>query len=573
MEVLEVLKLDHLTIEQTKLVNQISQDITPAFNQLSHQLWAHCDQTIDWLVNSLISRNPYSSSLFQMCCFLTLSKKLIELYPDLKEIHTSNVYLYKTLDKYIRETNLSCKIVLTGSKTKFLFQHYLKFLQNLYFALKRCLFYVLSRSRGGRIQGKAGITIIDTFLLKNSFRNGQYEDRYYPGLLDLLTDADKSKIYFVPEISENNQIIKLANAARRTNEKFLLKQDYLKLQDYLFALYLPFRIKKIDFQFFEFYGVNLKYLLEYDFVHRLGSTASINGILNYLFYKRLKEKEVRIESVVEWYENQIVDKGSIKGLRTFYPGTPIIGYQGFIISFDFNFYLQPTVYEQEEMNVVPDKIAVVGKGLINSTKKFNPKLNVVVAPAFRFQHIWKNSSSLGSCSDKSSKGILIVLSISIEDSLNVLRLFHKSYQKLLSSDKEMPIYLKPHPALKLGLLKKDLVETGEWLNEIQILEGSFHRALEKALVVIGNTSSTLVESVAKGIPSVVIGSESGISQNPIPYKVTGKIWKLCYEPEELEKAIRYFLSRSTTEQLMEFQLIGEKNKKGLFRTCNRRRHP
>ena len=59
--------------------------------------------------------------------------------------------------------------------------------------------------------------------------------------------------------------------------------------------------------------------------------------------------------------------------------------------------------------------------------------------------------------------------------------------------------------------------------------------------MLGNTSSTCVEALALGIPVIVIGSQSGLTQNPIPENVSHDFWRLCYTPEELLGGIEYFV--------------------------------
>ena len=90
----------------------------------------------------------------------------------------------------------------------------------------------------------------------------------------------------------------------------------------------------------------------------------------------------KIKKVVNWFENQPIDKGYIFGLRCYYPEVKIKGYQGFIISYDYNFNVIPTPYEVENKLCV-DEVLVMGKKLTPYFKN----INVNVAPAFRFSFL------------------------------------------------------------------------------------------------------------------------------------------------------------------------------------------
>ena len=55
-------------------------------------------------------------------------------------------------------------------------------------------------------------------------------------------------------------------------------------------------------------------------------------------------------------------------------------------------------------------------------------------------------------------------------------------------------------------------------------------------IVIGNTSSLCLEALIYGKPVIIIGSQSGITQNPIPKSISKEIWDICYDINEVEKA-------------------------------------
>ena len=55
--------------------------------------------------------------------------------------------------------------------------------------------------------------------------------------------------------------------------------------------------------------------------------------------------------------------------------------------------------------------------------------------------------------------------------------------------------------------------------------------------MIGNTSSTCMEALAYGVPVVIAGSRTGLTQNPIPDTVPTIMWELCYTVDEIHQSI------------------------------------
>ena len=117
--------------------------------------------------------------------------------------------------------------------------------------------------------------------------------------------------------------------------------------------------------------------------NRFSISKLISGI-NYNFIKRLKCRNISIEGFIEWYENQVIDRGMILGLRKYFPDVKVCEYQGFVICPIYNFYLAPTKYENNNL-LASHLIAVTGHCLLNNPTKHH-NIKTIVAPAFRFQH-------------------------------------------------------------------------------------------------------------------------------------------------------------------------------------------
>jgi len=202
--------------------------------------------------------------------------------------------------------------------------------------------------------------------------------------------------------------------------------------------------------------------------------------------------------------------------------------------------MQPTKYETEN-GIIPDAIAVVGNGLKKQIKKFDSKLNVITAPAFRFKDIWESKRIER---NNINNIILVALPMSLKESIEIIQLILDTI-KLINLD-NMKLQIKPHPFLKIGKLR-GFFNSSE-LNNFKFIEGNFKDCVANAKIMIGNASSTCLETLAIGIPVIIIGSQSGLTQNPIPENVNKDIWRICYTPEELTDAINHFLNISDKER-------------------------
>ncbi len=538
INLMEILDISNLSLENIKILNNISSNIKRDFNALTEELLNSTDKSIYWLVNSTTSRNPYWSNVYLNICYLVLIKKLLKENSAIKKIIVPNSELKKVLIDYIKRNKINIEVISNQSLKKNIknkMKPFYNFLVNIYCFI--LMWMSRDKRRKENIPTDHKITLIDTFFLSSMFKNGKYSDRYSNGLLEYLTDDEKGRIYFIPLILVKTGFKKIIRIAEKSSENFLFKEDYLKLNDYFFALISPFKIRRINFNKFKFKDLNIGSILQSDF--RRNIFTSSFSILNYRFFRRLKENKVKLRLVVNWFENQPIDHSFNKGIKDFYPETYSIGYQGYIKATDYNFYVQPTKYENEN-GIIPDAIAVVGDGLKKQIKIFYSKLNVITAPAFRFKGIWdlKEINKIDS-----KKIVLVALPIAMKESIEILELVINAVKMGEYDDIEFQI--KSHPALGTNKLKSKF---GNLPNNFEFIDGNFKDCLAKTTVMLGNASSTCLETLAIGIPVVIIGSQSGLTQNPIPENVNKDIWRICYTPEELSIAISHFLNISNKER-------------------------
>lgn len=550
--------IDNLTAAECKLFNTVAHEIRNEFNQLIKDASRKHSRNVDWLISSIPSRNPYLSPLFERCCKIAFIKELRTQNQEVCEIILSDPVLAATLRgaDFLENVQITC-------------QNNCHSFRNVFTTLRSFLvlcFTLFSRIWGRnpdaalRMPTDKPITLLDVFVFEGKkgpgrIDAGRYQDRYYPGLLDCLTAEEHQRVYYLPGFSGFKNLPRAFRLAREARDQFIVPDDFLKISDYLALLLHPFRVVKFSLGPARFRGVDVSGLLRAEKWQTCCNLSSTLALLNYKFALRITQSGVKVRYLLEWYENQVNDRGMILGFRSFQPETLIVGYQGFMVSEIPNIHINPTPFEAEVM-VTPHKVAVVGKGLADIPRKFHPTQEVTVAPAFRFQKLWE---PVEHHPEPASFTILVGLPISKKESCDILRLVLDVFAG--STDKDAKVWIKPHPANTPEDLRSSC---GKKIpDSLEFKTGDMHEHILRADLLISNGSSVCLESLAMGTPVIVVGNRKGFTQNPIPEKTEKQMWRLCYSEEELSNAVKYYRSRSPEEK-QSFIRAGQNIKANFF---------
>lgn len=558
-----IIDIDNLPAHENVLLNMVSLEIREPYNELIAKLSEEYSDNIDWIVSTIASRNPNFSPLFIQCCHLALVKKMVERNHPMKAVVVKSRVLGKVIEKYLSQEKVAVQV-----KYRKVFSHGVKNLWDYVYQILIALFHFSNQffyarvgSHKGKFDSTRPIILLEVFILKDSFSSNGYKDRYYPGIQKFLSEEEKEEFYYLPTFIGVRNYFRIFSEIAGCRQKFFLKEHFLRLSDYIFTLLYPFRMLKMRPQNITFLNFDITPLIREEIFYKSTHFSSLMGILNFRFAKRLKEYGIKIKLFVDWFENQIIDRGINYGFRKFSPETPIIGYQGFIVSPQFNVHIHPTAHEIS-VGVIPHEIAVVGRALIKPTKEFCKDLKVVAAPAFRFNNVWKKRRF---SPDPHRFTVLISLPITLKESIEILKLVagilkQKEFDNFL-------FHVKPHPVNNPEKIKR--LFAADWPRQFEFVSGDFNDCVEKVNLLIGNTSSTCVEALAKGVPVIIIESQSGLTQNPIPENIKEDIWVLCYTAEELTKAMLFYTDRDEG-MVKKHELVAQKIKEDYFEPVKNR---
>lgn len=528
------LDLSHGTVldpAQRDNLNAIALEIRQPFNEMVRRLGVAHGDSIDWWVTPIACRNIFACALFSRCCQLLLALRVAEAGGTMREIIVDSPGFAAALRKALADRGLSATVqVRHGTlwwRAKLFSGMCYRLAAAGFHAFNQILFARIFRP-ASRFAPAAPIVLIDTFVYRDSF-DGDYRDRHYPGLLECLNDAERQRVYFLPTYHKVRNYPRLFRALRKSKVNFLVKEDLLRLGDYGFALAHPFRLLGLAVDQCDFEGVAIAPLVNDALHESFASSGSLEGLLRYRLARRIHEAGIPVALVIDWFENQEIDHGSNAGRRRFMPATPIVGYQGFVVSRHY-LCMFPT-RDEMRLELIPHRVAVMGDALVNGAREFCPGLEVSVAPAFRFAGLWHTRKERVR-SDEFR--VLVALPLMREESAGILDLMTNAAAGFPSAAAGAPwrVRVKAHPSFVEPLP-----------GNFELAGGDFDAALDASDVLVSSASSVCVQALARGVPVIVLGSRQGVTLNPIPDEVERELWALCYTAAQLTAALTRYARR------------------------------
>jgi len=504
------------------------------FTEIIDKMSSPLKENLDWWVGSTASRNIIDFSLYRDFCIILFIKKLIKNNQDIEEIIVESKVVKKILRSFINDDKIKISVKKNKNRPRFL-KTLIIFLYHVTYNIIKYYACRLS-SHKKKTLPKLPLTFIDTYVTP------RHNTSYYDSLWDLLDTNEKKTIFFLPTLAYTKirEFYSTFKKLRETsNPSFVLKEDYLKISDVLYALFYFLRIKFIKIKPIYHEDINISQLFISDFKSYEGYNNSVNGILNFRFFMRLKQAEVDLRMVVDWWENSLQDRGLHLGIYHYYKNTTALAYQAGPKNLALQ--LSPTPYEQTN-HVVPKTIAVVGKGFVEGIKQVNQKQNVITAPAFRFYSIYNNFVH---SPDQSTCTILVLLPLYQGMSLNMLEHIHSYIKKKNSSN--IRILVRPHPTTEIKVLKKLFKKLSK---NFEIVTGDIAKSLSKTNIVVGSASNTCLEAMGLGIPVIVIEQTflETYGLSTIPKEIPQHFWRRCTSGDDIFDAIEYFKNQSQNNQ-------------------------
>jgi hypothetical protein len=566
-----LIDLDNLSPKNTERFNEIIPLVSLKYNKIISDISDYYPHDLSWQLSSIISRHPSLTKIHRRCCQLFFLKIFILKKNNPVFIKSNDKILSRIINNYFKGNKYNSKSIFEQNFFDRLIAKLRPIKSTVLILSKVFLEYLFSRfTRLFFLKIKIypkSISLIDTFVIPSSFNsnNSTYSDRYYTGALSSLNSDDRANFFYLPTFVGLNmlQYLKYFLKIRHQSDHFILKEDYLQLGDYISAFIDMVKLRgksKTIFStpvFFEGFEIS-KYLL-YDIKNSFINEQTYRGLLNYKFVSRLKDSNLDIFSLIDWNENQVGDRGLVKGFHDHLPQVKTMGYQGFIVDYDYHVYLKPTENEFDK-GFIPHVYHVIGNGLIHTINEYCQKLTINVAPAFRYRHVWNYENQ-----KKVSRNVVISLPIENKIAFKMMKFVNEGIQ---GNNINFHLFIKPHPLHNSSKIKKywDKYENQDDL-KIEILNQSFEQTLKSADVLISSYSSSAIESLICGIPTIILKGFDIFDHNPIPSDIDEEFLFYSNEPSSLYKAIQTCLDYDHNKKT-KFQKSGKKIRLKYFHDCD-----
>lgn len=522
-----------------KSLDSIDQELRHPFVKFIDSISETQINNINWWCSELAARHTLDGSLYEDCLRLIQIKNQVTENNNF-HITLNDKALYKTLLKnlephYHIQVHYKKKLI---SSFKRIALHWLRYGNLIYQISKR--FLAAKFIPNSKFSPTQPLTLIDMFIFDHSFdAQNHYKDRYYGRLKEFLTPEEKEIFFYMPTFqTSSNQTISAIKKCRQSPDNFLLSEDFLKFPDLFYIWTYPFRAWKFfPKKNYKLLDLDISQLIKKHWWQGLTYGSTYEGLLKYRFVKRLKEKNIPVRLVIDWFENQNIDKGQNAGFRKFYPEVPIIGYQGYIGSNQYsNRYVSPTEFKAE---ITPTFIAVCGPEWKAEYQTFCSEINIINSPAFRFNFLYQYSRQYKKELNKKLQ-VLILLNLELEDTKVLLQMISQLLHIPISNLLEFSI--RPHPAMRT--IEK-ILKDHELINRESIKidrHSSFLDSLLSADICIGSSSSTLMESVCLGTSVIILSNPKKLTTSVIPDSIDTRLWSICETVQELKVALELKLN-------------------------------
>ena len=315
------------------------------------------------------------------------------------------------------------------------------------------------------------------YIINTWMRNNSIIDSYFGELPEYLISKQKNILTIANIIGNSHKIIKKMG----DNNNFLVvpKEYFVKYRDFIL---IPIRI-----------------CLKQNKIKLIDITDSTD-IIYYYYIKRMVEK-VNVNTFIYPFENHIWEKICVLVFKEYSPVTKTIGYQHASISKSYSsFFIKDNV-------VLPDRIISSGEQPKAIMEKYGyyPKNLIKVGCGLRFDYLHTSKILLR----QSRNTILVPLTISKQESINLLELIHKA----LDRNNDYFIIVRCHPVVPFCEIEKEM--RFKLSRNFIISDSTMLNDLKRCDIVLYNTTTVCMEALMMGLPLISVNLDKAVNSDPL----------------------------------------------------------
>jgi hypothetical protein len=510
-------------------LDAISRKNFQSYNHLLSELTRGREQDIDWWVSRPATRNNHISDVYAQCMQLALVRALTDEGHHLV-VKVDTPEMAAALRSTVGNRLILIRTGIWRTRGRRLMNAILGISSSLFHCLAAAAAAGLTRQLA-RAMPTGPLIVIDTFISDGTVANGQFTDRYYPGLMDALAISDRERCFYLPVFYRMRHYLKTFRALRTGLQNFLFYEDYAGLHDYAFAFGHWWRARKLCGAEARYVGFEIGPLIDADI--RAGRFASIvvRALLAYRFHSNAKRRGVTIGHILDWYEGLDLNHAIAAGVNWHGRDTELTGFR----SAGPLFYMSCTPAPHEvTCGVVPSTMAVVGTKLAEEIKTLCPNLSIIPGPGLRYRSL----RALARNSRVPEGTVLVALPLSRDMAIAVIRVMAQT--RALATRPLKHWRIKCHPALPQSEVLDGL--GGALPEGMVFVEGDFQTWVTQADIVVGVGSSALMEAVALGVPTLCLAIGNHPTENPIPSWVDSDLSRVVYDAQEAAEAMTQMIA-------------------------------
>jgi surface carbohydrate biosynthesis protein (TIGR04326 family) len=529
-------------IDIARMNDEVARETRHEFVEWIDDLNRSYGHEIEWWFGSVSSRNIHDSNIFQYCCYLEILERLSKKEKSLpKLIIIESVGLGKSIKKWGDEKSLN--ILFLGRQFILSIRQIARFILrwSRYFTsvlLRWVAAFITRYQSHNETLIKNKFFLIDTFVHDYCLsQDGSFRDRYFPYLHEYLQNRSKRIIIHPVLHGFKHNYFSIYKRMRMSSSHFLIQEDFLRLADYFSSLTYPIRAIRRKIMANRFRDFDIDDIVREDRNYN-SSISGMHPILICRLFQRIGESGFQLETIINWYENQVIDKALIAGCRKAFPETQILGAQLFIHTMN-SLNLYPCESEVE-FNVTPDILLETSAYQCKNVQVYSQAIPCSPVAALRYAHVFQDQGS--NVRPVVRTAIVVILPFDMCEAIELLEVVKES---LVGLQTDMRILIKCHPDYKT----EDIIHAfgkDQWPSRFLIFEGNIEDTLEQAAVVISSYSSSMVEAAAKGVPVIFVGRQTALNLNPLE-NLNLDIYTECYTSDELIQAVDKYIHPSAAD--------------------------
>jgi hypothetical protein len=357
-----------------------------------------------------------------------------------------------------------------------------------------------------KIRAGAPLVLVHTFIDQRSFgENSAYHESYFGKLAPYL-EKNGQRVAMLPQIWRTVPYQKTMRDMKNSEYAFLVPHAFLSIFDILEVLFatLPGMHKRITFPAFE--KMDISDIMKDDMKNDWKDNHVALALLYRPLFRRLKDKNIRIDTMIYTYENHAWEKVLCSSVREFHPAARLVGYQHAV----FSMMSLSHFFSRDEAGIMPfpDRVVTNGRHFHDVLIKSGyPADRVVAGGAIKYTSLLEQRKMAGR--HKRKKPVILVTPTVGKTSIEMITKVFGAFRRL----KEYEVVIRCHPVVPVEMVKECL--DFDFPPHMRFSSRPFSELLEESDILIYASSATCLEAIAAGVPAVHVQSDLSLDLDPL----------------------------------------------------------